>query len=124
MHCSLQLQRYFLMRKSHPQNFARALPSSAKRIFTHGQQTVLERRDSIGRRVFLFRAGAWDPYLVSPADIFAANYLCLEMVAREQKSQVSGLVMAVDMAGFSLSQVMHVTTEYVRSVANIIQVPK
>ncbi len=110
------------MRKSHPENFARALPSAAREIFSHGQQTVLEHRDAVGRRIFLFRTGVWDPYAVTPADIFAANYLCLEMVAREAKSQVAGLVMVVDMAGLSFSHIMHITTEYVRSVANIIQV--
>ncbi len=45
------------MRKSHPQNFARAIPTAAKEVFARGQQTVLEHRDAIGRRIFLFRYG-------------------------------------------------------------------
>ena len=82
------LQRYFLMRKTWPQNFSKTLPSLAKPIYEHLQQTVLLKRDHLGRRVFLFRAGAWDPTQVTPSDIFAANYLLLEMIAREPKSQV------------------------------------
>ncbi len=52
------------MRKSHPQNFARAFPSAAKDIFTHGQQTVLEHRDAVGRRIFLFR---WEHIRLLPS---------------------------------------------------------
>ena len=109
------------MRRSCPRNFTKSLPSLARPIFTHQQQTVLPHRDKLGRRVFLFRAGAWDPYKVSPSDIFAANYLLLELIAREPKSQIAGLVMVVDMSGFTFGQIMHVTTEYVKSVASIIQ---
>ncbi len=61
---------------------------------------------------------------MSPYDLFSANYLCLELVAREPKSQVAGMVIVLDMAGFSFTHLMHVTTEHVRSIANIIQVGK
>ncbi|TRY72381.1 hypothetical protein TCAL_04745 [Tigriopus californicus] len=117
----VMLTRYFRMRKCNPENFDKALPSLAKSIFSHQQQTVLPCRDRNGRRIFLFRAGIWDPYQVTPGDIFAANYLLLEMIAREAKSQVAGLVMVVDLAGFCFSHIMNVSKDHVRSVANIIQ---
>ena len=110
------------MRKTWPDNFKKALPSLAKNIFKHQQQTVLPHRDRQGRRIFLFRAGIWDPSAVSPSDISAANYLLLEMIVREPKTQIAGLIMIVDMSGFGFGQVMHVTTDYVKSVANMIQV--
>jgi hypothetical protein len=109
------------MRRNNPANFVKSLPSLSSDIFSHRMQTVLPHRDKLGRRVFLFRAGIWDPTAVSPADIFAANYICLELMAREAKTQIAGLCMIVDMSGFSLSQVLNVTSEYVRSVASIIQ---
>ena len=82
-----QLQRYFLMRRNHSANFAKSLPSLCADVFSHRMQTVLPHRDRFGRRVFLFRAGIWDPSAVSPLDVFAANYICLEMMASEVKTQ-------------------------------------
>jgi len=63
----------------------------------------------------------WDPSTTSPEDIFAANYLCLEMMAREARTQVAGVVTVVDMTGFGLAQAMQVSVDYVRSVAAVIQ---
>ena len=83
-----QLQRYFLMRRNHSANFAKSLPSLCADVFPHKMQAVLPHRDRLGRRVFLFRAGIWDPSAVSPTDVFAANYICLEMMASEVKTQV------------------------------------
>ena len=76
------------MRRNHSDNFAKSLPSLCADVFSHQMQTVLPHRDRLGRRVFLFRAGIWDPSAVSPTDVFAANYICLEMMAREVKTQV------------------------------------
>ena len=78
-------------------------------------------RDKFGRRVFLFRAGVWDPCAVSLSDIFAANYICLELMAREPKTQIAGLVMVVDMSGLTFNHIMNVSSEYVKSVASVIQ---
>ncbi len=109
------------MRRTHPQNFTKSLPSLCSETFKHRMQTVLPCRDRLGRRVFLFRAGVWDPAAVSPADIFSANYICLELLATEPKTQIAGLVVVVDMSGFNFTQVMSVSTDYVRSVASVIQ---
>jgi retinaldehyde-binding protein 1 len=67
------------------------------------------------------RAGQWDPTTTSPEEIFAANYLALEMMARESRTQVAGVVTVLDMGGFGLSQAMRVDVNYVRSVAAVIQ---
>ena len=75
------------MRRNHSHNFAKSLPSLCADVFSHKMQTVLPHRDRFGRRVFLFRAGIWDPNAVSPTDVFAANYICLEMMASEVKTQ-------------------------------------
>lgn len=115
------LQRYFLMRRNHSHNFAKSLPSLCSDVFSHKMQTVLPHRDRFGRRVFLFRAGIWDPNAVSPTDVFAANYICLEMMASEVKTQIAGIVVIVDMAGFSFSHLVSISADYLRSVADVIQ---
>ncbi len=35
-------------------------------------------------------------------DIFATNFMCLEVMGREPKTQIAGLVALVDMAGIHL----------------------
>ena len=115
------------MRRRYPQNFT-LLDSGdlcqVTSVLCKGpcQQSVLPHRDREGRRVFLFRAGAWNLTEKTTADIFAANLLCLEAVAREPRTQVSGIVVVVDMADFGLSHALNVGgVEYVRSVADVIQ---
>ena len=44
-----------MIRYTSPQNFEKALPSKARDLFAHNQQTVLEHRDTLGRRVLVFR---------------------------------------------------------------------
>ncbi len=39
-------------------------------------------------------------------DIFATNFMCLEVMGREPKTQIAGLVALVDMAGMHLVYVI------------------
>lgn len=115
------LQRYCAMRSKSPANFAKSLPSQSKEVFSHQLQTILPHRDRLARRVFLFRSGQWDVATTSPEDLFSSNYLCLEMLAREQKTQISGIVAIVDMAEFGWYHLMQLSVEYMKSMAALIQ---
>ena len=98
------------MRSKSPANFAKSLPSQSKEVFSHQLQTILPHRDRLARRGFLFRSGQWDVATTTPEDLFSSNYLCLEMLAREQKTQISGIVAIVDMAEFGWYHLMQVST--------------
>lgn len=112
------------MRRNCPLNFSKALPSLSKSLLEQNQQVILPHRDSHGRRIFIFRAEKWDPRESTPADLFSANYLCLEMLAKEAKTQVAGIVVVMDFKGFGLSHVWSVSVEDVKNLANLIQVIK
>lgn len=113
--------RYGNLRERYADNFKNSLPSLSERTFEHGIQTILEHRDSQARRVFVFKVSNWDPYLVTKEELSSANYLCLELMAREQKTQVSGIVALVDMAGLSWSHWMQMSMDYINSMVAMIQ---
>jgi len=115
------LQRYLGIRARSPANFEKCLPSRAEKIFNCNLQNVLPHRDSMARRVFIFRAGMWDTSITTPQDIFATNFMCLEVMGREPKTQIAGLVALVDMAGFGWDHVMQLSLEYVKDVVAMVQ---
>lgn len=115
------LQRYLGIRAKSPGNFEKCLPSRAEKILDSGLQTVLPHRDALARRVLIFRAGAWDTTLLSPQDIFAVNFMCLEVVGREPKTQIAGLVALVDMSGFGWDHVMKLSVDYIKDVVAMVQ---
>jgi len=115
------LQRYCAMRSKSPANFAKSLPSLSHDVLACQLQTVLPHRDRLARRVFLFRSGQWNTTTTSPEDLFSSNYLCLELLAREQKTQISGIVTLVDMADFGWYHLMQLTVDYMKTVTALIQ---
>jgi len=115
------LQRYLGLRARSPANFVKCLPSRAGPIFDHQLQDVLPHRDQFARRVFIFRSGVWDTTLITPADIFTTNYMCLEAMGREPKTQIAGMVAVVDMAGFGLYHMMQMSVDYVKDMVAMVQ---
>ncbi len=51
--------------------------------------TVLPWRDRHGRRVYVYRAGRWNPDRFTFAQCFKLGYMLSEMVAMEPKTQVA-----------------------------------
>ena len=75
--------------------------------------TMTEKRDKFGRRIYLFRlgtkqtvvysykhicftSGKWDPDRVKLEDFYASAYVLLELAAREVRTQVAGLTVIND----------------------------
>ena len=115
------ISRYCMARTKYRDNFQTCLPSLSVESFSHQIQTVLLHRDRAARRVFIFRVGMWDPAVVSKEEVFSANQLCLELMAREQKTQISGIIAVVDMAGLSWSHWMQMSMDYIQSMVAVVQ---
>lgn len=115
------ITRYFTARTRFKDNFTKSTPFSCTETFSHQIQTILPHRDILGRRVFIFRVGLWDTYQVSKEDVFSANYLCLELLAQEPKTQISGITAVVDMAGLSWSHWMQMSMDYIQAMVAIVQ---
>jgi len=115
------LTRYCIARTKFKENYRSSLPSASVNTFSYQIQTVLLHRDKQARRVFLFRVGNWDPSIVSKEELFSANYLCLELMAREPKTQISGISALVDMEGLSWSHWMQMSMDYIQSMVGMVQ---
>ena len=115
------ITRYCMARIKFKENYKSSLPSSCITTFSHQIQTVLQHRDTQARRVFIFRVGCWDPASVSKEDLFSANYLCLELMAREPRTQISGITALVDMEGLSWSHWMQMSMDYIQSMVGMVQ---
>ncbi|XP_037081786.1 alpha-tocopherol transfer protein-like [Pollicipes pollicipes] len=120
--CSFQMvQQYYWTRAQNRHLFDGLRPSAYQRVFERDLQLVLPQRDHNGCRIFIFRPGAWDPSTCSMDDIFCTNVLCLEHVAREQATQVCGVVAIQDFTGFGFHHMRHFTTEHIRRMISILQ---
>jgi len=115
------LKRCSDTKRDYREYFEASLPSLAKSTFEHGIQTVLKHRDLKARRVFVFKVSNWDPSLVTKQEMFSANYLCLELMAQEQKTQVSGISAIVDVSGLSWSHWMQMTLDFIYAMVAMVQ---
>jgi len=115
------VQRYCAMRSRSPQNFQQCLPSLAKDTLDHQLQTVLPHRDGVARRVLIFKVGKWNTSTTTPEQIFSTNLMCLELLAKEQKTQISGIVALIDMDGFGWDHMMQLSVDYIRNVVSLVQ---
>jgi len=83
--------------------------------------TVLPHRDQHGRRVMICRGGKWSPTKIPFEDMFCMLWMCLELMAREEKSQVAGLTVIIDGADFGWKQFRGITLEGLIFITNMLQ---
>lgn len=115
------LRHYYTMRLNNSDLYDNFRPSAVMNVFNDNMQTMLAERDQQGRRVFLFRAGHWDPSHCTLDEVFRANQMCLESVIREEATQINGIVAVVDMANFGVHQAKYVRPAYTKTVISLIQ---
>lgn len=101
------LKKYFELRQANPNYFQSclSLEDLFKTTFSAQIHAMLPHRDRHGRRIYVFRPGRWDPDKISFADLFCAGYILCEMVAREERTQIAGLISITDAKGFGWKQV-------------------
>ncbi|XP_063239563.1 clavesin-2-like isoform X2 [Bacillus rossius redtenbacheri] len=115
------LQRYYVMKLRCPELFKVPRPSEKMHILEMQAQNMLEDRDALGRRVYVFRVDRCDAANVSIEDIFRTNVLALEHIADEPETQVAGLAVVVDMSGFGLQHARFLSPYYARRTVEVIQ---
>lgn len=84
--------------------------------------SVCKSRDQLGRRIFVFRAGKWNPDETTLDDIFRCNLYILQRLAMEPESQLNGIVAIVDMAGMPLSRARLFTADHAKKIAQLLNV--
>ncbi|XP_017771839.1 PREDICTED: clavesin-1-like [Nicrophorus vespilloides] len=115
------LQRYYLMKLKCPELFQCPLPSEIETVFELQAQTMLSDRDQHGRRIYVIRVDNFDSSKVTIDDIFRTNIMALEQIVREPETQISGLVVVLDMAGLSLNHAKFFTPYYAKKMVELVQ---
>ncbi|XP_052762894.1 alpha-tocopherol transfer protein-like isoform X1 [Mya arenaria] len=106
------------------QLFTNLRPASVKHVLEAGVTGVLPHRDKLGRRVIMFRPGRWDPSKYPLDDIFKTNFLTLSKLVEEEPTQVTGIVMMMDLNGMGFAQAKNISPFYAKRVASLLQEPE
>jgi len=61
---------------------------------------TLLHRDKYGRRVYIWKAGRWEPNKIPYGMIYSAGYSMMELISLEPKTQVAGVTMIMDANGY------------------------
>ncbi|XP_044751590.1 alpha-tocopherol transfer protein-like [Coccinella septempunctata] len=115
------IQRYYLMKLKCPELFGYSLPSENEKVFELQAQVMLPERDKDGRRIYILRVDYFDATRVTIEEVFRSNILALEHIVREQETQVSGVVVILDMAGLSLQHAKFFTPYYAKKTVELVQ---
>ncbi|CAL8074537.1 unnamed protein product [Orchesella dallaii] len=115
------IKRYYDMRLKNTELFENLCPESISHVLSQEIQIVLEKRDSQQRHVFLFRAGKWNPDIVSLDDIFRSNYIFLEEMTSSEETQICGVTAIVDFDGMGFNQARQFTPRHAIRMVQIIQ---
>ncbi|KAL3280645.1 hypothetical protein HHI36_003881 [Cryptolaemus montrouzieri] len=115
------MQRYYLMKLKCPELFGYSLPSEFEKVFDLQAQNMLPDRDLEGRRIYIIRVDYFDSSQVTIEDVFRTNILALEHIVKEPETQVSGIVVILDMAGLSLQHAKFFTPYYAKKMVELVQ---
>ena len=100
------MENYFRLRKDYPKYFRSSteLALMEQNVFSQKIHCVLPFRDQHGRRTYVVRPGLWDPDKVPFEDVFCAEYMLSELIIKEERTQIAGVVCIVDASGFGFRQ--------------------
>ncbi|XP_026462070.1 clavesin-2 isoform X2 [Ctenocephalides felis] len=117
------LERYLSVRQLHPdwfQNLDIDDPALDD-IITSGYIVPLPQRDRHGRQIILSRAGHFDPYKYTSAQMARAHSLVCEALLDEEQSQVAGYSYINDEDGLQMGHLSLWSLSDIRSLLRAIQ---
>ncbi len=100
------------------------VPRKCDAVLDQLNHVFLPYRDRHGRRVYIHRVGQWDPSAMPFVEGYAATYKVLELMAVEPRTQIAGLTVIVDAAGFGYRQFSSISIDNLRAIMTFIQVRK
>ena len=117
------LVNYILQMRNNPKYYSICLDlERIKSVFNEKIYNMLLHRDKLGRRVFIHRPGKWNPSNVSFTDCYCVVYMLSEMIALEERTQISGCLGIVDGTNIGLKQLSSMGLDDIKCCAQFIQV--
>jgi len=95
-------------------------PNSLDHVWTKNLVTIPIERDQHGRRVFIFRLGQWCPDEITSKEFFTAAFTLFELVAQEEKTQIAGVTVVADIAGFGLKHLKNLGMDELQALCNFL----
>jgi len=95
-------------------------PATLDHVWDRNLVTIPVERDQHGRRVFIFRLGEWCPQEITTKDFFTAAFTLFELVAHEEKTQVAGVTVVADIAGFGLKHLKVLGMDELQCLCNFL----
>jgi len=96
---ALLLNHYTLCR-TYPKYMFAKTASQLQTLWTVKTHSVLLRRDTNGRRVYIFRFVQWDTEKIAMDDICNAMAVLFDVMMQEVKTQIAGVTLIYDIKGF------------------------
>jgi len=97
------------------------LPSKLCNIWEKNLISCNPKRDSLGRRiVILHKFGNWDPAKIPPNEYLATATTGLEMISREPKSQIAGVIVVLNVDGFSFKHLRYMGVQQIKVLAALL----
>ena len=82
----------------------------------------MSSRDKYGRRVYVFQMGNWNPDVLTFPDYYCSGFMLMEMMSREEKTQLAGVTIIVDGANFAFKQARNLSLDDLKYSARTLQV--
>jgi len=121
MEPSLKVMRSFCeLGKSYPAIISLASPKQLDSVWKNKLNTILETRDSFGRRVYIFRLGVWDPATTPTNEFYASAFLYFYLMSKEVKTQIAGVTVIADITNFGLKHISCLGLEQIKCIAALL----
>ena len=65
-----------------------------------------------------FRLGEWDPAVSSSQELFTGAFTLFELLALEEKTQIAGITIVLDVSGFGFQHLKSVKHENMTCIRN------
>ncbi|XP_029848332.2 alpha-tocopherol transfer protein-like [Ixodes scapularis] len=118
------IRNYYQARTEYKEMFEDLLPSRIKFdevLRKNKLVTILKECDPHGRRIIIFKFGAWNPSICTLDEFFRASIVTVEYFLLEERFQIAGVVVVVDEDELSLAHFRSYTPFVIRKFIKLVQ---
>ncbi|XP_035225599.1 alpha-tocopherol transfer protein-like isoform X2 [Stegodyphus dumicola] len=116
------LKKYYLNRKTYSSLYQKFSPEHCREALLANFLNFLPLRTPEGESVWVPRIGSWDTKIFTPEEITRVGLICLEMEMKNPVTQICGMVVLLDLKGFSCSHMFQITSTSLMCFMNTVQV--
>ncbi|XP_035225587.1 alpha-tocopherol transfer protein-like [Stegodyphus dumicola] len=115
------LKKYYLNRKTYLSLYEKFSPEHCREVLQANFLNFLPLRSPEGASVWVPRIGSWDTKMFTPEEITRTGLVCLEKEIKNPVTQVCGMVVLIDLKGFSWSHMSQITLKSLKCFIDTVQ---